>query len=372
MDVRKRRVIKNKKKTFLRLALLFLILCVMVAGALAAIVLLKKEAVAESLLTQKRFQSADPHIYTGSGFLYVHDEKLCNEDLYAADKSYEIPIDTKNSDYNLSGSPNIQLFYNSGALKIIGTDFPVEFSGTLLDVKCSANYVAVLRGDATQAESIQIFDKNGVKYDQIADTAQFIVDYGFYQAENEYLYVLSMSSNSSMPVCTITIYNLTNKTMTAVKQVQSQLIEQMHFTKTGMFAVGTNQIIRYEIADNRESYRVTVYGYQILDFDPSNSSFLLRPRSGGTLGTIKVLKLNDGAVSGEVQLIMQLPTGAISAFLMKGKLIAVTPSGYIEYNMKGVQTAQYRFLSNVEAAQKLDENHLLLRAGENLYTARIG
>lgn len=374
MDQRKRRKLKNKKKTAVRLAFLAGILIVIAAGILAALLLLKQEAVAETPMAELPFGANDNYTYTGSGFFYVTSETLYNDDLYNERNDYSIPIGSAQYDFTLVGSPTIQLYHNSGAIQIIGREFPIEFANQLLSVRCGISYIAALRSDGSGTnDSIQIFDAAGNQHDQINAEGQFILDYGFYGTETDYLYVVAMSTDASLPVTTITLYSVANKATNAINQVQSQLIEKVYFGKLGMYAVGTNQILRYALADSREMYTAMVYGYEVMDFDASASTpgFLLRPRSGSALGTIKLLQLSDGSAANETGRIMQLPTGTLNAFLMNGKLIAVTANGYIQYDMSGKQTGTFRFAAAIEEAQKLDSSYLLLRSGATLYTVKI-
>ncbi len=370
MEVRKRHIAKNKRRTALRLLLVLGLLLVVIAGIIAGILLLQKGASSEAALTQMPFTSADQQYYTGSGFLYIQDGTLYYDDLYNDKNDYYAPVTADG--IKLCASASLHALYNSVALKIVGATYPVEFTGNLLSVDCGATYAAALRADINGAESIQVFDRTGAQKDQLDCGRQFIVDYGFYTADSEYLYVLSMSLESGTPLSTITIYDMTRAATSGVMQVQNQLVEHIYFSSTGIYVVGTNQIIRYSLSGNRESYREMVYGWEVMDYDAAASPmFLLGPRSTEKPGTVKVLTLKDADVAGTVQRLYQLPAATVDAFLMGGKLVAVTQSGFTVYGTDGKAALQRTVPIAVEEAKKLDSSTLLLRAGAAYYTVKI-
>lgn len=371
MEERKRRGAKNKRRIRQRILLLCVVVVVLI-GVAAALLLTNRNAVPEVVLTAMAFSPGDEYVFTGSGFWYAKDGTLVYDEL-GSDKN-DVSYAVTNTAFALAASSGVQAFYNETSLKIIGEQYPVEFTGRLLRVACGLSYVAALRTDASGQEFVQVFDTSGATRDQIDAGDQFIIDFGFFNTDSEYLYVVGISIASGTPISTITVYNVTNKATSGVMQVQSQLIERMHFTKTGIFALGTNQIIRFGMTDNSESYRSTVYGWQVLDVDTSSATtaaFLLRPRSNTALGTVKLLQVQDGSVPSAQEQIVLLPAGTLSAFLMNGKLVAVQPGGYYTYSMSGRQTGEFRFASPVEEVCKLSSGLLLLRAGNSYYTAAV-
>lgn len=370
MEYRKRRTAKGKRRMIARLLLVFGLFVVVVAGAVAVVLMLHKSTVTEAPLTQMRFTNVDERCFTGAGFLYIQNGTLYYDDLYSNKNNYYAPVTGEG--VTLCGSPTLHALYNSAALKIVGASYPVEFTGRLQYVDCGTQYIAALRADASGAETVQVFDKTGAQKDQIECGGQFIEDFGFYTAESEYLYVLTLSLESGMPVSTIAVYDMTHAATSGVMQVQNQLIEDIYFTSDGIFAVGTNQIIRYSLTGNRESYRETVYGWDAMDFENASSPmFLLRPRSSEKPGTVKLLTLKDADVAGTTQRLLQLPAGTIDAFVMGGKLVAVTENGYIVYGSDGKIASERSVAVSVEEAKKLDSTTLLLRAGDKFYTVKV-
>ncbi len=370
MEVRRRRKAKNKRKTVLRLFFLFGILLLILAGVVAGILLLGNSMSAQASLTQLPFSPQDNAIFTGQGFLYIKDGTLYYTDLSNEHNDYHAPVTA--TDVKLAASKEIHALYNSAALKIVNATYPVEFTGTLLYVTCGSTTVAALKTDNTGAETIQVFDKTGTQKDQLTFPGQFIVDYGFYTAGNEYLYVLTMSLDSGTPLSTITIYDMTRAATSGVMQVQNQLIEHIYFTSSGIYAVGTNQLIRYSLEGNRESYREMLYGWEVMDFESSgNPLFLLRPRSTDKPGTVKLLTVKDADVAGTTQRLFQLPAGTVDAFVMGGRVVAVTTSGYTVYSADGKLLNTRHVSAEVVTAEKIDSGTLLLNTASACYTVKV-
>ncbi len=370
MEYKRRRTVKSKRRVILRLSLVFGLCALVVAGIVAAVLLLGKNSGSEAPLKQMSFTRANERFFTGAGFLYIQDGTLYYDDLYNDKNDYYAPVSGEG--VTLCGSPTLHALYNSAALKIVGASYPVEFTGRLLYVDCGSAYVAALRADASGAETVQVFDKTGAQKDQIDSGGQFIEDFGFYNAGNEYLYVLTLTLDSGTPVSTIAVYDMTHAATSGVMQVQNQLIEDIYFTQSGIFAVGTNQIIRYSLSGNRESYRETVYGWRVMDFESASSpTFLLGPRGVEKPGTVKLVTLKDADVAGTTQRLLQLPAGTIDAFVMNGKLVAVTSGGYIVMGVDGKRISERNVEINIEEAEKLDASTLLLRSGEAYYTVKI-
>ena len=366
---------RGKKKRRVKLTKRFFIVCVIaalvIAGIISTIFLLNRNAVQQAALTLAPFTAQDQYVYVGNGFFYLSGQELYYPD--PANEKATLSVSVKNAVVQLAASSSIYALYNDVSVKIIGEEFPVEFAGTLFSVACGKSYIAALRQDTTGEETIEVFGKNGAKYDTITTSGQYVIDYGFFEADSEYLYVVGLTVNSSAPLSTITVYNVSRKSTSGVMQVQSHLVEDMRFTKNSIYIVDTNQIARYSLTDNTRSYSSTIYGWKVMDFDSTAAkpAYLLRPRSGSVLGAIKILQLSDDAVATTVERQLQLPAAAIDAFLMNGKLIIVSPTGYTTHDMTGRKLSEFTFAAAVENAWKLDNTTLLFQAGSEMYTTKV-
>ncbi len=353
-----------KRRVMLRLSFVILLGLLVIGGIAAAILLLTRQGTPSAQLTALPFQAQTGYTYTGSGFLYREGDGIAYYDLADEGKNYTASVTA--SDMQLVGSPTAHVIYNSLALKIVGAEFPNEFPGQLISVKCGSSHVAALRADAAGVEGIQVFDLAGQQKDQLAFDTQYIVDYGFYTAKSEYLWVHTLDVQSGAPISTIHLYNMTSGSTSGLLQVQNQLIERVCFSNSSIFLVGTNQIIRYSLENNRESYQEMVYGWQMIDY-ATTPAFLLSPRSSETLGTLKLLTCAEADLSGASETILQAPVGALGAFLVSGKLAVVTADTLYYYDYNGKELSQYDLGQTISSASKLDSSTLLLQSGDALF-----
>lgn len=373
MEVRRRRIAKNKRKVVFRLLLIIFILLLISAGVVGGILLLRRTSSNTVHPTKLNFSSSHQYVFNGTGFLYYQGNAVGYDDISNDKADDPNHYATDGGPATLVGNSSLHLLYNSAGMKISDVDYPIsasDFGRTILSVKCGTASVAALCADAQNAESILVYGSDGVEKDHLVYDG-FIVDYGFYSATNEYLYVISLALDSGTPQSTITIYD-SEMNLTSMIQIPSQMIEQMRFTGSGIYVVGTNQIIRYSLASSREAYRETVYGWEALDFDATNApAFLLAPRNAAELDVAKLLIMRDGDAYDVSQRLLQLPAGTINAFLMGGKLVAVTQQGYFTYDMEGKLTGEKKFAESIHSAVKINGNILLLQKGEACYFIKI-
>ncbi len=357
MAERKRLVARNRRRTITRLLLLLLLGVIVIGGIVAAVLLLTKKGSQQAQLTALPFSSQAEYSYTGSGFLYTTAEGIAYHDIADSNNDYTASVTT--GEVKLVGSATAHVLYNAAALKIVGAPDSNSYAELLVDVACGSGHVAALWQDAAGKESIQVLNLTGEQKDLLVFEKQYVVDFGFNTTKNEYLWVQTLDIQSDTPICTIHIYNMTLGSTSGILQIQNQMVERVYFTNNSIFIVGTNQIIRYALENNRDTYRETVYGWKVLDYS-NGSSFLLSPRSSGTLGLLKVMTLAEADVSSAKQTLIQAPAGAIGAFLLADKLAIVTEKNVYTYDLSGKRLSEYTWDITVSDAKKLDNSTLLI------------
>ena len=148
--------------------------------------------------------------------------------------------------------------------------------------------------------------------------------------------------------------------------VLQQLPESVLCTANSVFYCGTDSLVRYQ--GNSEAYRVTVYGWELLDASSASSKpmFLYAPRTRSELVTAEVVTLAEEDLSGESRVKLQLPEGSFAAFLSNGKVISFAPGGVTKTTTAGKsETTAFEF--SADSAEKLAEGRFLVTSGENLY-----
>lgn len=365
MAERRRLVARNRRRTITRLLLLLLLALIVIGGIVAAVLLLTKKGTQQAPLTALPFSSTAEYAFTGNGFLYTTADGIAFHDITDSGNDYTASVPT--GQVKVMGSQTAHVMYNAAALKIVGAPDSNSYAEQLVNVACGSGHVAALWRDAAGKESIQVLNLAGEQKDLLVFDKQFVVNFGFNTTKNEYLWVLTLDIQSDTPICTVHIYNMTLGSTSGILQIQNQMVERVYFTNSSIFVVGTNQIIRYTLENNRDTYRETVYGWRVLDCS-NGSSFLLAPRSSGTLGLLKVLTLAEADVSSAKQTLIQAPAGAIGAFLMQDRLAIVTEKMVYTYDLNGKRLSETAWDITVSDAKKLDGSTLLItQANGSLY-----
>ncbi len=313
--------------------------------------------------------SSMTHLNTGRGLLYQTDGQLHYFDWQDHKKNYT--AGTSSSDIKMTGSSSMSAVYNANFLHVVGQENAIPFTGTIDTVECGRGHLAVLRQDSEGGESVLVLSKDGVQIDQLLPGDQYIVDFGFYETTGEMLWVELLSDAAGQPTTTIRTYDLAKQDQTGAIQVQNQLVEDLYITGSSIFVAGTNQIIRYTHDGNKEAYRVTVYGYRVLDFSSAGSpTFLLTPR-GGDMHAVKLLQLAEAAEASATETYLQLPSEGVAGFLMNGSLVVVSRERMFTYTLRGKLSDTAVFELPVDNAYKLSETMLLLESNGLYYTASI-
>lgn len=359
-----------KRNRSSRMLLFSIVILALIGGAVAlySLVFSKRESTVS--MTQTPIQTTATYLNTGDGLLYQTDGQI--HFLHLTDSRRNYTYGTAASDIRMSGSKAMTCVFNDLSLQVIGKgNTPVSFTGRVLAVECGAGYLGVLRRAEDGTESVLIITPTGEQVGELSYPDQFIVDFGFYMLQSERMWVETLGVNTGTPATTITTYDVSKAANTGVMQVQTQLIDDIYITENSLFVVGTNQIIRYVHDGNKEIYRTTVYGYEVIDYTLADSpTFLMTPR-GGDMHSVKLLTLAEDDEPGAVETYLQLSAEGVAAFMMNGRLIVVSRDQLFTYTVKGKLSKTANFEYPVDAAVKLTENVLLLSSDGLYYTAKI-
>jgi hypothetical protein len=311
------------------------------------------------------------YINTGDGLLYQTDGQIHFYHLTDAKKNYTYGMGA--SDIRMSGSESMTVVFNEAQLQVVGEKTPLTFTGYIKEVECGENHLAVLRQAEDGSESVLVITAHGEQIADLPFSDQYIVDFGFNTASNEMLWIETLSINTGTPMTTISTYDFVKGEVTGMMRVQGQLVNQIYITKSSMFVVATNQIIRYVHEGNKEIYRPTLYGYEAVDYSNASDdpTFLLTTR-GGDFHTVKILTLEEGSEPNAVETTLQLPTEGVAAFIMNGKLVVVSREKLYTYTLKGKLSSTASFEQAVDEAVKLTETKLLLSSNGLYYIANAG
>ena len=337
--------------------------------ALVVYLLFFRDAERTIKMTETPISPAMTHLNTGKGLLYQTDGNIHYYDWNNEKNNYT--YGTAGADIQMTGSSKMSAVYNANSLQIVGKDVPMTFTGTIDTVECGTHHVAVLRKDSEGSESLLILTEDGEQLDQVLPGDAFIVDFGFFDVNGEKLWVEMLSVTAEIPTTTLRLYDLDVKAQTGAIQVQSQLISDLYITNNSLFVGGTNQIIRYSHDGYKESYRVTVYGYKILDYSSATTpTFLMTPR-GGDMHSVKLLKLSDTDSPETTETNLQLPSEGVAGFIMNDHLIVVSKEKMFTYTLAGKLSETAILEYPIERAYKLSDSMLLLESDGMFYIAPI-
>lgn len=368
---RRRLKAKNKRKTATRLVLV-VVAVLLIIGAAVGLVLAFGGKKTLKASEQLPFSAEATRLFTGSGFMYIADGKLNYLDLNDESKNLSLSVST--ADVRLSASKTVYALYNSSAVQIVGVNLPIEFSGTVQSVKCGATHVAVYRLDASGNGAIQVFNAKGERTNNDIDlSAVTLINYGFRSGDDDTLWTLTLDTESSTPVHTLTTYDLAKSTTTGVITISGELAETVSFTGESVFAVCTGNLLRFNRTGNAQAYRVVVYGYKLIDksFSGSRPLFLFVPRDSAALNSVMLLGVDEGDVASERRVFVRLPQNALTAIVANGKLLVYCTDAVYTYSEKGTLLSTVTFETPIDDAVKLNDSYILLKRGSTLYLAAI-
>ena len=369
---------KRKKKRRSR-TLWFSLAVMLVLGAAVLIyqfIFQKQESIMSMDPTPISTQST--YLNTGDGLLYQTDGQIHFYHLTDEKKNYTYGMGA--SDIRMSGSESMTIVFNSASLQVVGKKEPLTFTGSVREVECGKNHIAVLRTNESNVDTVLVLTPDGEQLDQRVFPDQYVLDFGLYNVGGpEMIWIETLNCNATAPTTTVSIYDTSKANsdggmgdITGVINVQDQLIDDIYITQSSLFAAGTNQIIRYTHDGNKEIYRTTVYGYHVSDFSSASDAptFLLVPR-GSDFHSVRMLTLSEGSAPEPVDTFLQLPAEGIAAYIMGNRLVVASREKVFTYSLKGKLQSEATFEQPVDAAIKLTDSILMLSSNGTYYLATV-
>ena len=360
---------RRKKKKKRNSTLIFSVVTLGVLGVgllIFQFIFNKQEATVSMDITP--ISTTSTYINTGDGLLYQTDGQIHFYHLTDEKKNYT--YGTGASDIRMSGSESMTVVFNTSQLQVVGEKTPLTFTGIVEEVECGTKHLAVLRQAEDGTESVHVITRGGEQIEDLPFDDQCIIDFGFYTTSSEMLWIETLNVSTGTPMTTISTYDLGKQEVTGMIHVQNQLVDDIYITPNSMFVVCTNQIIRYIHEGNKEIYRTTIYGYEVLDFSFASGTptFLLTTR-GGDFHTVRLLTLEEEDAPSAVETTLQLPTEGVSAYIMGSRLCVASREQLFTYTIKGKLSATATYQQPIDEAIKLTDNKLLLSSNGMYYIA---
>lgn len=308
---------------------------------------------------------ASQSLHVSNGVVSYATESELIEYHVGADGAVSSKLGALPDDWAIGG--NTAVVY-SGSSVVIRDGSGFSVTGTVGGVRCTEDYVAVLRTGNAGNDSIILCDaKTGVTLDTLDYSASKVVSFGFYtDFDRCILWVIDVTTDSAHAVTNVKLYDYNaGGTLTYFAPFYDQTIEKVYITESSVFLIGTQDVVRYAYGGSKEAYRVRIYGNRVTDIAYANgyAYLLLRPR--GELyarSTLRLLMVAEGDSALDSIMTLHTPDAIVGAFLQNGGIRILTGSKLYSYSYVGKSLLELELGRTPTAAYELDDTRFLLVA----------
>ena len=365
MRRRRRIIIRDRKKTALRLALVAVVLAALI-GVGVFVFLMVRNMNVKLVVRSMPLESGSPCVGTGDGLLYVRNGMLNFYSYKDEDNNYQKFL--TGTPEGLVGTDGIKAVWSGGAVQIIDAPFDITPDGTVRAVRAGDAHIAVCTALPMGGDAVTVYNTTGQEILKRTYAEGALVGFGFSEANGRTLYTMELSVDSGTPRTTITTFDVSRMSATGVVTVSGQLVEDVFFTSSSVFVIGTESLIRYSASLNREIYRVQLHGYRVMDrsMDGDYPVLLLVSRGSASGSRIRLLTVSQKDAAEESAVTLSLDESTVGKHLVGGTLIVVTEGSVRRYSRKGIETDMIALpVGTTLRSVKLDDKHILLeRSGE--------
>ena len=301
---------------------------------------------------------------TGDGVLYIRGGMLNFESFKDEDNNFSKFL--SGSPTGIAGTSGVKAVYSDTAIQIIDAPFDVQPKGYVRAVRVGSSHVAVCMRKSDGTELVTVYSASGQEVYELEFSEGSLMDFGFSEANRQTLWTMALTVESGSPRTTITTFDLARMSATGVITVSDQLVEDVFFTSSSVFVVGTESLIRYSAA-NRECWRVQLHGFRVTDRAVSGESvhLLLMPRNMENASSARILTVSQGDIASESVFTFAVGEEA-ECWLYGGNLVVIGGNDVRIIDRKG-KIAELLVLptGSTLSSKKLDDRHILIeRSGE--------
>lgn len=323
----------------------------------------------EGAMRQLRATESDPIACSSDTVYYLKDQTLYAND-YSANEKWSTAVLTENM--SLAASESLVSVYSSTTVQTFSYDStphtPKEFYGNILQVRCGANYVAVLNQDTNGVQHIVLLDKAGNEQ-RLDFQNKYVLDYGFYDGDNFFVYTID--TTSVIPVSRIATYNgsLAN---TGNISIQGQLLQKINFFSDHIYAIGTSQVLDMDYLGSKKSEKL-IYGWEYIGmYQPRNAEPILAFVPGGEDTSDRVLHTVRLVQNGKSDIYIQMPSSTHTVMMGNNKLYTFTSDTLTVFDLSGNRSGEYSFASEVQRIVPLEGGtHALVYRDSNISMLRL-
>ena len=321
IEKQQHRKLKFTKKAILVFSGIFIVLAVLITGI---ILLVTRSRGFEETMVTLPFEKDDNFVAVDNSVVYLEGDLLNSVNASLTSLWQKRLL---SADLSLISRDNIVAATGDGLIQVVDSDgahlFSTQLDGNIISARVCANKVAVyveqISGEETLSYIIN-FDLAGIFLHQIDVTNRYILDYGF-DYSSDLLYLLELDTSGVAPISRISTYRPESQSMTSVKELKGQLVDQLYIIDQKVYALGTNQLIIYtSLSDNEKE--IVVYGWMQQDFylegDPS---FVYIPSNTDAFGIdiVRIIKPSGDETS------INMPPDVFKVLYLQDKVYCFYP-----------------------------------------------
>lgn len=266
---------------------------------------------------------------------YLSDNKLSCVD-YSDNLKWT--VEAQSGDLELNGSDQLVALNSTNALWLYNFDGtpvfqqPVSFSGTIEGVRCGVATIMVLYNDTDGVLNVDTIGTDGERKRQMKYDNSYVIDFGYSSGDSTYVYTIDL--DSVIPVSRVATAN-EQQADTGNIPVQGQVLQEVIFRNDGMYAVGTNQIMKYDYTGALKSSHL-IYGWRYTDnvlLDEDSVCILLVP--GGDTANESFVSTARLHIPEQPDVSIQLEAGTKQAVLGSNRVYTYTVNKMTVYDFEG-------------------------------------
>lgn len=277
---------------------------------------------------------------------------------------------------NISASDTAFALYNSSSATFFDLNgqplFKAEMDSPITDVICGNNTFCVLvsqKEESLTSSFMHVYDTDGQELSVIEFTSKHILQTGI-SGSTDTIYALSLDTTGVIPVCYITTYK-NDGTITGSISINSQIIEKISVSDTGIFASGTNSLTRYSYFGEEEK-DLLIYGWKPYDSFVSGSDFLMLYTTRSEQALSDNVIYNIKVIDSDLQNIMiYFPEALKYACCSSTKIYAFGENNIYIYDKNGTLTETIHISNPLTNVVKLSNGYAVLWDNENSYFLKL-
>ncbi|MGI6168402.1 MAG: DUF5711 family protein [Christensenellales bacterium] len=354
---------KRKKRLTLLLAGIFL-----VAAVLLVLFFLLRSGTASANLQQLPFSSDSLYTSFDNGIVSIQGKSLT-----ATDENLEPLFETtlSLSDTKVSVENDIICVYTDDELQALNLKGEVLLSvqpQAISAVHSSPDSIAVLCDLPDGSQVVRLYDLGGNELATI-EANYTILSFGFNSDGN--LWTLALDTSGVVLASRITTYKDQGNSINGIISLESQIIQDVLFSKQQIYAAGTNHIIGSNyIGETQDS--ILVYGWNLMGSRinaQDEAVFLLTPRMEdvGTpiYNAARIIHMNGGDHT------TQLPPDCTYVLLGEDRFYALAGNILYVYSLDCELLRKTQIPFEAEVLQPACGNRAFLTSGQEVYLLEL-